>query len=290
MTIEASYLEYRTGNSEKFYRAFLDGRLVVAEWGRIGTSGQSKVWKHDTSAQAGERFRRKLDEKRDRGYVEVADPLPPSSYRERIEAAHKAVPYELFWFATSAVTRASLKVAAREADRLLAGMGRFAEARVEFKADAAAPDPSGYVVMSAGGRHTHFGFPSTSFREQMSEAGRGLGEQFVSLEGWLGSNGKGQGVIQVGHDSLDLPVRVFLCRLMAALGEGFRAEDLYGEVLTPWIPKPTESVGNRFAWVQHYGELTRALEAEGLLPGTVRADARLETQLGGEALSVAPLW
>jgi len=290
MSIEAFYLENRSGSSEKFYRCFLDGRLVIAEWGRIGTTGQSKVWKMASSALARERFESTREAKRNKGYIDQKDSISPTTYPERIAMAHEAVPYELYWFASSPVTHSSMQQAAAEADRLLDSMGRFANASVVCQEDPDSSLPSGYVVMSAGGREAFFGFPSADYRQKLKGAGRSLGEHFDSFDGWLGSDGKGMGTIEVGHSSLDLPVRVFLCRLIAAMGGCFRAEDLYGELLQPWVPKPTESVGNRFAWVQRYSYLYQAMASEGLLPGSIKSSARLAAEVGGEAVTIAPLW
>lgn len=76
MGMQVTLLAYRGGGSDKVYAACLDGADVRARYGRRGAT-LNPVDKHYASAAEAEReYRKKVKEKKDKGYMEVADGDP----------------------------------------------------------------------------------------------------------------------------------------------------------------------------------------------------------------------
>jgi len=82
-------LEFVEGTSKKFWDGKLDGSNVVVTWGRIGTTGQTKTHTFTNPREAREELDALINEKRKKGYREIADPnAPKPGAREpKLEAA-----------------------------------------------------------------------------------------------------------------------------------------------------------------------------------------------------------
>jgi len=73
------YLEYRDGTSDKFHRTIVtragESWLMITNWGRRGSSGQSLVKGYKTSDAATDAAITLVRQKKRKGYQQVPDPL-----------------------------------------------------------------------------------------------------------------------------------------------------------------------------------------------------------------------
>lgn len=99
MTVEGYHLENRTGNSSKFYTVLIaDNGVVVLNWGRIGTQGQSKIQSLPSRADAEAVGKRQVYSKQTRGYMAVADAVKFTVETVTVEAAaSNDAPHRLLW-------------------------------------------------------------------------------------------------------------------------------------------------------------------------------------------------
>jgi DNA ligase 1 len=68
------YFESTEGGSSKFWEIWMDGKDVTTNWGKIGTSGQTKTKNFADEAKAKKEYDKLLAEKTGKGYVEKKRP------------------------------------------------------------------------------------------------------------------------------------------------------------------------------------------------------------------------
>jgi DNA ligase-1 len=66
----ARYFEYVDAKSNKFWEISKSGCDVTTRWGRIGSSGQSKMKTFPQKSAASEQVNKLIEEKTSEGYVE----------------------------------------------------------------------------------------------------------------------------------------------------------------------------------------------------------------------------
>lgn len=81
--------EFIEGTSNKFWHIDRDGVRTIVSFGRIGTTGQTKVKDHADEAAAMHEYDKLVKEKLTKGYRETTPtaPRPPTSLREALESA-----------------------------------------------------------------------------------------------------------------------------------------------------------------------------------------------------------
>jgi len=70
-------LENTKGNHFKFWSATLKNRTVRVSWGRIGSWVKDKKFSFDSNEESMDFFRRKLESKLRRGYINVTVAVDP---------------------------------------------------------------------------------------------------------------------------------------------------------------------------------------------------------------------
>jgi DNA ligase-1 len=70
------YFEFVDDSSSKFWEIWMDGNDVTTQWGRIGTTGQTKTKNFADEAKAKKEYDKLLAEKTGKGYVEKPRPEP----------------------------------------------------------------------------------------------------------------------------------------------------------------------------------------------------------------------
>ena len=76
ITVTGYYAEYREGTSSKFYTSLVaDNGVVVTNWGRIGSEGQSKIQKLPTREDAEAIAMRQFFSKKAKGYTALTEDL-----------------------------------------------------------------------------------------------------------------------------------------------------------------------------------------------------------------------
>lgn len=73
-TTPKRYFEFVDGSSSKFWEIWMDGNAVTTQWGRIGTTGQTKTKTFADEAKAQKEYDKLLAEKTGKGYVEKPRP------------------------------------------------------------------------------------------------------------------------------------------------------------------------------------------------------------------------
>jgi predicted DNA-binding WGR domain protein len=77
--VSRTYLEYRGGTSDKFYRIVIaeigDQFMTTAWWGRRGSTGQTQTKSFGSRAEAENIYDRFIWEKLRKGYRVATDPL-----------------------------------------------------------------------------------------------------------------------------------------------------------------------------------------------------------------------
>jgi predicted DNA-binding WGR domain protein len=68
-------VQYQSGQTQKCW-------LVVAEWGRVGSGGQTRAWQFATEKEAQIAARLKARQKRRKGYLDVQAPVPAAKSTE----------------------------------------------------------------------------------------------------------------------------------------------------------------------------------------------------------------
>jgi DNA ligase 1 len=66
--------EFTEGTSNKFWEAVVDRNRVTVSYGRIGTSGQTETKSFPDSAAAQKHADKKIQEKINKGYMEIGNP------------------------------------------------------------------------------------------------------------------------------------------------------------------------------------------------------------------------
>lgn len=75
--VSSTFLTYEAGTSSKFYQVLIvinrntDVSNVIFKWGAIGTTGQSKVIRGVSAQKAEQEARKKIQEKKGKGYKEA---------------------------------------------------------------------------------------------------------------------------------------------------------------------------------------------------------------------------
>ena len=281
MSLRMFYLEYhrQDRNTHKFWRGIQKGRFFLGHYGRVGTAGQHRLWTRGSSAEASSDWQAKYDEKREKGYVELPDPLSNDDLLRLLTTVVAEEPYDLYWNTELGhpVLPEHLMQAVSEAEAALVQLGHPHDALVRY-----IPEGEGHVRIENEADVVCFGYPppgviaswtSEDLREPLTD--------FKSRDGWLGSDGTGSGVITTGRGWIDLPARIFLARLNAAVG--LRVIDSFDEGvgIVPSMP----DLGLAFEWADYARELDAITQRLGWLPGLVRSFDSLQLEIDGQPLT-----
>lgn len=286
MTVRSFYLEYQGQASHKFWRGIQKGRFFLGHWGRVGTKGQFRLWKRSSERQAANDWADKKQDKLTRGYFEGADPLAPEARLQLLTTIVAEEPYELYWNTEPGhpVVADHLMQAVSETEACLSELGSPMGCQIRYHPDGEA----GRVWLTdQDGSKIAFGYPPAEVVAGWTtdDLRRNLAD-YRSRDGWLGSDGTGSGVIETRRQWIDLPVRIFLSRLVAAAG--IRVVDTFDDELMAMPVLP--DLGLTFAWEQQAEGLQRAAQRLGWLPGLVTHSGRLTMDIGGQSVTLVSDW
>lgn len=91
VTVLLEELELVEGRSDKYYRAWTYGHIVVFQWGRRGTVGQHEILVGSSAAAAARAVSAKLQAKRARGYRDAADDCLTITLNLDLSLSHEAL-------------------------------------------------------------------------------------------------------------------------------------------------------------------------------------------------------
>lgn len=286
MDCRSFYLEYRDGNSQKFWRGLQKGRFFLGHYGRIGSAGQFKLWTRNSERQAAADWQAKKEAKLGKGYIEVDDPMSPQDRLALLTTVLAEEPYELYWNTEPGhpLVADHLMQAVADTEACLTALGHPKGVRVRYHPDG---EVGRVWVTDESGSKIGFGFPPAEVVAGWTtdDLRRDLSD-YRSRDGWLGSDGTGAGVIQTNRQWIDLPVRIFLSRLVAAAG--IRVVDTFNDVLSPTPVLP--DIALPFEWQDKAEELQRATQRLGWLPGLVTHSGSLTMEIDGQHLTLVSVF